>query len=138
MKAFFRKFATRASEVTGSPWAFLAAVFFILIWAALGPYYHFSDTWQMVVNTATTIVTFLMIFLLQNTQNRDAMATQLKLDELIRAVEAARTELVNLEALPDEKLHQLKEQFERLQRARITTEPLDGSQPGPPQAPTTG
>jgi low affinity Fe/Cu permease len=92
----------------------------------------------MVVNTATTIVTFLMIFLLQNTQNRDSMATQLKLDELIRAVEAARTELVNLEELPDEALHQLKEQFERLQRTRITIEPSEEALSGPPQAPTTG
>jgi low affinity Fe/Cu permease len=138
MNAFFRRFATKASEVTGSPWAFLAAVLFIIIWAALGPHYLYSDTWQMVVNTATTIVTFLMIFLLQNTQNRDSMATQLKLDELIRAVEAARTELVNLEELPDEALHQLKEQFERLQRTRITIEPSEEALSGPPQAPPTG
>jgi low affinity Fe/Cu permease len=79
-----------------------------------------------------------MIFLLQNTQNRDSMATQLKLDELIRAVEAARTELVNLEELPDEALHQLKEQFERLQRTRITIEPSEEALSGPPQAPPTG
>ena len=111
MNAFFRRFATKASVVAGSPRAFLAAVLFIITWAALGPVYYYTDTWQMVINTATTIVTFLMIFLIQNTQNRDALATHLKLAELIRAVEAARTELVNLEELPDEKLHQLKEQF---------------------------
>jgi low affinity Fe/Cu permease len=111
---------------------------FVVIWAALGPHYHYSDTWQMVINTATTIITFLMIFLIQNTQNRDAMAIHLKLAELIRAVEAARTELVNLEELPDETLYQLKEQFERLQRTRIAIEPSDESQPGSPQPTATG
>jgi low affinity Fe/Cu permease len=138
MNAFFRRFETRASVVAGSPWAFLAAALFIIIWAAVGPYYLYSDTWQMVINTAPTIVTFLMIFLIQNTQNRDALATHLKLAELIRAVEAARTELVNLEELPDEKLHQLKEQFERLQRMRITIEPSEEALSDLPRAPTTG
>ena len=113
MSELFRKFARKISEVLGRAEVFLGAVVLIVIWAVLGPIYHYSDTWQL-VNTATTIVTFLMVFLIQNTQNRDAKAIQLKLDELIRGVQGARTGLVRLEELSDEELKELESSFERL------------------------
>jgi low affinity Fe/Cu permease len=96
--------------------SFLGALLAIVIWAVLGPVYRYSDTWQLVINTATTIVTFLMVFLIQNTQNRDAKAIQLKLDELIRGVKGARTGLVRLEELTDEELKELEASFEALRR----------------------
>ncbi|MCZ7572100.1 MAG: low affinity iron permease family protein [Ardenticatenaceae bacterium] len=114
MNDLFRRFAHKTSELTGTPWAFLTAMIIIVVWAASGPVFGFSDTWQLVINTGTTIVTFLMVFLIQNTQNRDAKAIHLKLDELIRALEGARTDMVDLEDLSDEELMQLQEQFKRL------------------------
>ena len=116
MKNLFRKFAQAASQAVGSSWAFILAVLIILVWAITGPMFHYSDTWQLVINTGTTIITFLMVFLIQNTQNRDAKAIHLKLDELIRGVKGARTHLVDLETLSDEELDRLQEQFKRLQR----------------------
>jgi low affinity Fe/Cu permease len=110
----FRKFAQRTSEITGSAWTFLAAVAVIIIWIITGPAAHYSDTWQLIINTGTTIVTFLMVFLIQNTQNRDARALQLKLDELIRAQTGARNGLVDLETLSDEDLDRLQQQFQRI------------------------
>ena len=110
----YRRFAHATAEVVGSIWAFLLAVAALLIWAAVGPLFHYSDSWQLVINTGTTIVTFLMVFLIQYTQNRDARVMQLKLDELIRAIGPARTELVNMEELSDEQLDQLQAEFERL------------------------
>jgi low affinity Fe/Cu permease len=98
----------------GSPWAFLLAVTIILAWVVTGPMFHYSDTWQLIINTGTTIVTFLMVFLIQNTQNRDAAAIHLKLDELLRAVGKARTGLVDVEDLSDEELQRLQQQFRRL------------------------
>ena len=118
MKEFFRRFAAGASEAVGTPWMFMAAIAVILAWAVSGPLFGFSDTWQLVINTGTTIVTFLMVFLVQNAQNRDAKATHLKLDELLRASKGARTGLVNLEILSDEELSELQAQFERLQDSR--------------------
>jgi low affinity Fe/Cu permease len=115
---FFRRFAHRSSELVGSPWTFLVAVAIVIVWALTGPLFGFSDTWQLVINTGTTIVTFLMVFLIQNTQNRDAKAIHLKLDELIRAMEGARNGLVNLEALSDEELKKLQGEFERLSQRR--------------------
>src|SRR5437763_4612450 len=112
----FRVFAQRSSVLLGSPWAFAAAVLAILIWILTGPTFHFSDTWQLIINTATTIITFLMVFLIQNTQNRDAKAMHLKLDELIRAIKAARNELVDLEDLSDEELKNLEEQFRNMRK----------------------
>jgi low affinity Fe/Cu permease len=106
--------AQATSGAMGSPWSFLLALGVVLIWAVTGPIFHFSDTWQLVINTGTTIITFLMVFLIQNTQNRDARALHLKLDELIRAGKGARNKLVNLEELTDEELDQLQQQFERL------------------------
>lgn len=114
MQEYFRKFSNKTSMLVGSPWAFMLAAATIIVWAVSGPIFHFSDTWQLVINTGTTIVTFLMVFLIQNTQNRDATAIHLKLDELIRAVETARTAMVDLEELSDEELSQLKEEFGRI------------------------
>jgi len=110
----FRHFARKTSAVLGSAWAFIAAIIIIAVWGLTGPVFHFSDTWQLIINTGTTIVTFLMVFLIQNTQNRDAKAMHLKLDELIRAIEGARNRLVDLEKLSDEELKKLEEQFTRL------------------------
>ena len=110
----FRRFAHKTSALVGSSWAFLTAVAVILAWGVTGPLFHFSDTWQLVINTGTTIITFLMVFLIQNTQNRDAKAIHLKLDELIRAVEPARNRLVELEDMSDEELAALEAEFKRL------------------------
>src|SRR5512132_4314491 len=110
----FRYFAQRASVLLGSAWAFCGAVLVIVVWLVTGPTFHFSDTWQLIINTATTVVTFLMVFLIQNTQNRDAKAMHLKLDELIRAVKGARNQLVDLEELSDDDLKKLEEQFKKL------------------------
>ena len=112
----FRVFAARSSSALGSAWAFAGAVLVILVWVLTGPMFHFSDTWQLVINTATTIVTFLMVFLIQNTQNRDAKAVHLKLDELIRAIKSARNELVDLEDLSDRELKKLEEQFKSMRK----------------------
>jgi low affinity Fe/Cu permease len=100
----------------GSAWAFCAAALVIVVWLITGPAFHFSDTWQLIINTATTVVTFLMVFLIQNTQNRDAKAMHLKLDELIRAIKGARNQLVDLEELSDDELKKLEEQFRRLRK----------------------
>src|SRR5947209_17616840 len=112
----FRIFARRSSQVLGSAWAFAAAILIIVVWGATGPTFHYSDTWQLIINTGTTIVTFLMVFLIQNTQNRDAKAAHLKLDEVIRALKGARNELVDLEKLSDEDLTSLEKQFERVRK----------------------
>jgi len=112
----FRIFARRSSMMLGSACAFAAAVLAILVWILTGPTFHFSDTWQLIINTTTTIITFLMVFLIQNTQNRDAKAVHLKLDEMIRALKGARNQLVDLEDLSDEELKKLEEQFQRLRK----------------------
>jgi low affinity Fe/Cu permease len=112
----FRVFARRSSVILGSAWSFAAAVLVILAWLITGPTFHFSDTWQLIINTATTVVTFLMVFLIQNTQNRDAKAMHLKLDEIIRALKKARNELVDLEDLSDEELKKIEEQFKQLRK----------------------
>lgn len=115
-RGWFRICAHWIAVATGSLWAFLIAVATIIIWAILGPVFHYSDTWQLVINTATTIVTFLMVFLIQNTQNRDTKALHLKLDELLRGVSGARTSFVSLENLSDEELERLQKEFERIKR----------------------
>jgi low affinity Fe/Cu permease len=112
----FGVFARQSSNILGSAWAFILAIFIIVIWAATGPMFHFSDTWQLIINTGTTIVTFLMVFLIQNTQNRDAKAVHLKLDELIRALKGARTHLPALEKLSDDELKKLEQEFERIHK----------------------
>ena len=114
MDEWFRRFAHRTAEVVGRSYAFLLAVTVIAVWSATGPLFHFSDTWQLVINTGTTIVTFLMVFLIQNTQNRDAHAIHLKLDELIRANRHARNSLLALESMSDDELRTLQHEFEEL------------------------
>ena len=114
MKKAFHKFAATVATASGTPWAFLLAFLVVVVWAITGPIFNFSDTWQLVINTGTTIVTFLMVFLIQNTQNRDAVAIQLKLDELLRAVQGARTSLVDLEELDDKEILRLKKESERI------------------------
>ena len=111
MNELFRKFAQRTSHIVGTPWAFILAVLIIIVWAASGPIFAYSDTWQLVINTGTTIITFLMVFLIQNTQNRDAKAIHLKLDELIKAARGARNSLVDLEDLTDAELKALEAEF---------------------------
>lgn len=112
----FRVFARKSSVVLGSAWTFTAAILIVMAWALTGPRFHYSDTWQLIINTGTTIVTFLMVFLIQNTQNRDAKSVHLKLDEVIRAVKGARNELVNLQELPDQDLTKLEQQFQRVRK----------------------
>jgi low affinity Fe/Cu permease len=119
MKDAFRKFSIAAANALGAPWMFIANVLLIFVWAFAGPFFDYSDTWQLVINTATTVFTYLAVFLIQNTQNRDALAIHLKLDELIKGVGGARTQLVNLESLTDEELTALQEEFTRL-RAKHT------------------
>lgn len=113
-KERFRKFSHKVAEIVGTPLAFVVALTTIIAWLFSGPLFGFSDTWQLVINTATTIVTFLMVFLIQNSQNRDAKAFHLKLDELIRGVKGARTEMVDLEELTDEELEAMHEEFKKL------------------------
>jgi low affinity Fe/Cu permease len=114
MREIFRKFAHESAQVVGSPWAFILALVTIIVWAITGPRFHYSDTWQLVINTGTSVSTFLVVFLIQNTQNRDAKVVQLKLDELIRAVHPARTALVHMEELTDQELDALQDEFQRV------------------------
>lgn len=114
MKDLFHKIAHKTSNAVGSAWAFSVAILIIIAWAASGPIFGFSDTWQLVINTSTTIVTFLMVFLIQNTQNRDAKVLHLKLDELIRVTKSARNHLVDLEDCTEEELDRLEKEFQRL------------------------
>ena len=116
----FGRFAARASFWMGSKWSFLGAGLIIATWAISGPVFRYSDTWQLVINTGTTIVTFLMVFLIQNTQNRDARAINLKLDELIRSIDKARDNMMNIEKLSDKQLDVLEEQFEKLRPSGAT------------------
>lgn len=111
---FFARFARRIANASGHPRAFGGAVMLIAVWAALGPIFHFSDTWQLVINTGTTIVTFLMVFLIQSTQNRDTHALQIKLDELIRVTQEAHTALLNLEELSDSELETIRNHYLQL------------------------
>jgi low affinity Fe/Cu permease len=114
MKELFARFARCVSVIAGSPTAFLLSVLVIVVWATTGPLAKFSDTWQLIINTGTTIVTFLMVFLIQNSQNRESKATQLKLDELIRAVEQASNRVINIEEASEEELDRLHTRFQRL------------------------
>ena len=114
----FHNFSKQLAAGVGSPWAFIAALGTVVVWSTTGPLFQYSDTWQLVINTGTTIVTFLMVFLIQNTQNRDAKAIHLKLDELIRSVKGARNTLIDLEELSEEELDDLQRQFVKLRRNR--------------------
>jgi low affinity Fe/Cu permease len=110
----FSSFSNVAANLLGSPWMFVANVVLIFVWLFSGPFFHYSDTWQLVVNTATTVITYLAVFLIQNTQNRDAKAVHIKLDELISSTEGARNRFVNLETATDEELAELEKQFAHL------------------------
>jgi low affinity Fe/Cu permease len=112
--ALFRRFAARTSAVVGSPWAFLCALAIVIVWALLGPHFGWSSAHQLVINTLTTIVTFLIVFLIQNTQNRDTKALHLKIDELLKATRGARNSMIDLDRLTDEQLAQLEKQFKAL------------------------
>ena len=114
MHELFRTFSQRTSGITGSPVGFGLAVAVVVVWALTGPLFGYSDSWQLVINTGTTIVTFLMVFLIQNTQNRDTRAVHLKLDELLRAVQDARNSMLDLENLTDEELDRLQAEFSAL------------------------
>jgi low affinity Fe/Cu permease len=114
MNDLFHKIAQKTSNAVGSAWAFITAILIIIVWAASGPIFGFSDTWQLVINTGTTIITFLMVFLIQNTQNRDAKVIHLKLDELIRVTKSARNHLVDLEDLSEAELEKLEKEFQQL------------------------
>ena len=114
MKGIFRLLAETAAHAVGSYWAFLIALLTIVVWALTGPYFNYSDTWQLFINTGTTIVTFLMVFLIQNTQNRETKIIALKLDELLRGVEGARTGLVELDHMSDEDLELVRQEFARM------------------------
>ncbi len=126
MNKWFRKFSIAAADALGSSWMFIANVLLILLWLVTGPLFKFSDTWQLVVNTGTTVFTYLAVFLIQNTQNRDATAIHLKLDELIKGVDGARTHMVDLQSLTDEELSLLQEEFKRLRKSerRIVNQDL--------------
>ncbi|HWJ07593.1 MAG TPA: low affinity iron permease family protein [Steroidobacteraceae bacterium] len=132
--AWYSRFAKVAAHVSGRPFTFVLAVAVIVVWAVTGPMFKFSDTWQLVINTGTTIVTFLMVFLIQNTQNRDTEAIQIKLDELIRATRGASNALLDLEELEVEKLDAFREKYEALAqaaRAEFGKEPGDMDAPEP-------
>jgi low affinity Fe/Cu permease len=129
LNQFFRKLSQRTSNAVGSPWAFLVAALIVIVWATTGPLFRFSDTWQLVINTGTTIVTFLMVFLIQNSQNRDFKAMNLKLDELIRGTKGPRTEMVALEEMSDDELERLHKQYVAMQEKRLAggqVQSLDG------------
>ena len=128
MRELFRRFAFIAAEAVGSPWAFLGALLVIIAWTAFGQYFEYSDTWLLAINTTTTVITFMMVFLIQNTQNRDAKAVHLKLDELLRGVKGARTALMGLEQLTDEELAQVQAELTRMRgRAAANADTQDSS-----------
>jgi len=116
MRKFFNLCATRISTAAGQPLTFITAMLIILVWAVSGPVFHYSDTWQLIINTGTTIVTFLMVFLIQNSQNRDAAAMQAKLDELLRAVDKAREKFIGIEHLTDQQIELVRSALERYAR----------------------
>ncbi|MGY6120211.1 low affinity iron permease family protein (plasmid) [Paraburkholderia strydomiana] len=117
---WFSNFASYLSTMTGRPGTFVVAASLVIVWAITGPFFHYSDTWQLVINTSTTIVTFLMVFLIQNTQNRDTAAMQIKLDELIRAIEGAHNALLDLEELEEKDLTRFRKQYENLAKEART------------------
>jgi len=123
MNDWFHHVAHRLADAFGSSWAFVAAAIFIIVWAVTGPMFGFSDAWQLIANTITNVVTFLMVFIIQNSQNRDTKATQLKLDELLRSIGNARSSLINLESLSDDEMDSLQRQFEALRRRAASRPP---------------
>ena len=122
----FGRFAAASSASLGSKWATLGALVVIIVWAATGPMFHYSDTWQLVINTGTTIITFLMVFLIQNTQNRDSRAINLKLDELIHAIDAAGNQMMDIEQLSDKELDAMHAKYERIRAECLEREKKRG------------
>jgi len=118
IRYWFHLFACKTADVMGSPWTFFIGLIAIVVWLLAGPVFHYSDSWQLVINTSTTIITFLMVFLIQNTQNRDAKTLHLKLDELIRAAKGARNQMIDLENMSDEELARIKGEFDVISRRR--------------------
>lgn len=116
MYDLFRRFAQLSSSAVGSAWAFLLALLVVALWGIAGPLFHYSNTWQLIMNTVSSVITFLMVFLIQSTQNREAKALQLKLNELLRGVAGARTGLVNLETLSEQELLKLQKEFDRISK----------------------
>ncbi|MEP6770049.1 MAG: low affinity iron permease family protein [Acidobacteriota bacterium] len=114
MREYFRKVAQTAAAALGSAWAFVASIVLVLVWVVTGPIFHFSDTWQLIINTITNLITFWMVFIIQNSQNRDSKAMLLKLDELIRTSAGARNNLMNLESVSEEEFERLEGEFQRL------------------------
>ena len=141
MNDLFRRIASRVALFVGSPWTFLGSIALIIAWAFSRPLFDTGDTWQLVINTSTTIVTFLMVFLIQNTQNRDTAAMQIKLDELIRATQGANNRLLDLEELEDRELEGFRDSYEKIAEQARNCAPgdvrLDGS-PDVPDQPSSG
>jgi low affinity Fe/Cu permease len=135
MREFFRRFSSVASAAVGSFWAFLLAFVVVVAWGCTGPIFKYSDTWQLVMNTTSSIVTFLMVFLIQNTQNRDTVAIQLKLDELLRGVAGARTAMVDLEAMSDDELERLQREFRKLREKAALADRQASTQSDPDAQP---
>ena len=121
--AQFGKVAAHSAAAVGTPGAFVLAISTVILWALSGPRFHYSDTWQLIINTGTTVVTFLMVFLIQNTQNRDARALHLKLDELIRSVQEAHNDMIDIEKLSDEELTALAKRYERIRGEHESRQP---------------
>lgn len=126
-KSFFERFASKVTELTGSTIAFLVALLCVIIWAATGPIFNFSETWQLVINTGTTIITFLMVFLIQKSQNKDSLAIQLKLNELVAAHEFASNRLVNVENMTEDELKVIKKYYSKLSEMTMKEESLQQS-----------
>jgi low affinity Fe/Cu permease len=131
---WFGRFAAKASGWLGSKWAFAGAGGVIVVWATTGPLFHYSDTWQLVINTGTTIVTFLMVFLIQNTQNRDARAINLKLNELIRSADKAQDDMIDIENLSDLELDELQAKYEKLKAACVARQKSGSSRTATPKS----
>jgi low affinity Fe/Cu permease len=128
MNELFRRIAHKTSVAVGSSWSFMGAFFIIVVWALCGPIFNFSDTWQLIINTGTTILTFLMVFLIQNTQNRDAHAIHLKLDELIKVIGPARNRLIDAENMSDRELELLQEEFNEFRKEKAKRKARDRAQ----------
>src|SRR5436305_1400780 len=129
LNLWFSRFASRTSQVVGHPYMFLFALVVLVVWGASGPLFHFSDTWQLIINTGTTIITFLVVFLIQNTQNRDAKALHLKLDELIRSHSPASNDLIDIEKLSDQELHELEKRYELIREEIEARKNKESGQP---------
>jgi low affinity Fe/Cu permease len=116
LNLWFSRFASKTAQIVGHPYIFMMAVLIIVVWGLAGPYFHYSDTWQLVINTGTSLATFLVVFLIQNTQNRDAKALHLKLNELIRSHHPANNDLIDIEKLSDEELDELEKRYEQIRK----------------------